>query len=298
MGSNKIHTTVLMSVYNGLPYLDQAIESILGQTFSEFEFLIIDDASGDGSREVLKDWAKRDRRIRLIFHDENRGLGYSLNEGVKEARGTWIARMDDDDISFPDRLERQVAYLDDHPNVDILSGWAIDCDADGKPLRLRQVPVSHGEIVRLIWTIPMIHPAVIFRREAVLEAGSYSKKLRRRQDYDLWFRCAAEGHRFDNLPEPLIYYRFTDNYYDKNDLSTAIEQVKIGWRGCRLVGAGPIAYIGVLAPLVRALLPRQLSKVLQYILQKFDPRSQKKGLSEDIRNQYLPDDLKTPNYFM
>lgn len=285
--------TVLMSVYNGLPYLRQAIASIIDQTFAEFEFLIIDDGSTDGSREVLKAWADRDERIRLIFHKENWGLGYSLNEGVRAASAPWIARMDDDDISLPDRLERQVAYLDEHTDVDILSGWAIDCNADDKPLRLRQVPVSHEEILRLIWTIPMIHPAVIFRREAILDVGSYSAELRRRQDYDLWFRCAAEGLRFANLPEPLIYYRFTDNYYNKNDLDTALDQVKIGWRGCRLVGAGPIAYIGVLAPLVRALLPQQLSKGLQKLLHKFDPRAQQSGIPEDIKKEYLSSEMQS-----
>jgi len=293
MGESDPRITVLMSVYNGLPYVERAIESIINQTFYDFEFLIIDDASTDGSREALKRWANRDERIRLVFHNKNRGLGYSLNEGMREARGTWIARMDDDDISFPDRLERQIAYLSEHPNVDILSGWAIDCNADGKPLRLRQVPVSHEEIVRLIWTIPMIHPAVIFRREAILDVGSYSAELRRRQDYDLWFRCAAEGLRFANLPEPLIYYRFTDNYYNKNDLDTALDQVKIGWRGCRLVGAGPIAYIGVLAPLVRALLPRQLSKGLQKLLLKFDPRAQQSGIPEDIKKENLSSEMQS-----
>ena len=279
--------SVLMSVYNGRPYLNKAIESILKQTYCDFEFIIIDDASTDGSRGLLKQWADQDERIRLIFHDENRGLGYSLNEGVRKSRGKWVARMDADDISFLDRFERQVKYLNAHPDVDILSGCAIDFDEDGNPLRLRQVPPSHEDIIQLLWTIPIIHPAVIFRRDAILEAGSYSPDLRRRQDYDLWFRCAAEGLRFANLAEPLIFYRFTDDYYQKNDLGTAIDQVKIGWRGCRLIGAGPIAYFGVLAPLIRALLPRSMSKLMQRLLHKFDPRSKQDEIPEAIRRKYL-----------
>jgi glycosyltransferase involved in cell wall biosynthesis len=282
--------TVLMSVYNGLPYLDQAVESILVQTFSNFEFLIIDDGSTDGSREVLKTWADRDERIRLVLHSKNRGLGYSLHEGVKKAQGNWIARMDDDDIALPDRLERQISYLSENPDVDILSGWAIDCDGDGNPLRLRQVPISHDEIVRLIWTIPIVHPAVIFRRSAILDAGSYSSTLRRRQDYDLWFRCVEAGLRFANLPEPLIYYRFTDDYYEKNDLDTAVDQVRIGWRGCRRIGADPIAYIGIFAPLVRALLPRSLGKFMQGLLHRLDPRREQKRVPAHIREEYLADD--------
>lgn len=284
--------TVLMSVYNGFPYLDQAVESILNQTFSDFEFLIIDDASTDGSRERLETWSDRDERIRLILHSKNRGLGYSLQEGVREAQGNWIARMDDDDIALPDRLERQISYLSEHPDVDILSGWAIDCDGDGNPLRLRQVPISHGEIVRLIWTIPIVHPAVIFRRNAILDAGSYSSTLRRRQDYDLWFRCVETGLRFANLPEPLIYYRFTDDYYEKNDLDTALEQVRVGWKGCRRIGASPIAYVGIFAPLVRALLPRSLEKLMQTLLRRLDPRQEQQRIPEHIREEYLVDNTE------
>jgi glycosyltransferase involved in cell wall biosynthesis len=271
--------TVLMSVYNGLPYLEKAISSILEQSFIDFEFLIIDDGSTDGSREILKKWSHRDERIRLLLHSKNKGLGHSLAEGVEEARAPWIARMDDDDIAFPHRLERQVQYIEENPSIDILSGWAIDIDAHGEPIRLRQVPTSHEDIVRLIWTIPVIHPAVLFRRESIQRVGSYSSALRRRQDYDLWFRCAAAGLRFANIPEPLIYYRFTDDYYSKNDLRTALDQVQIGWKGCRMVGAGPVAYVGVMAPLVRALLPKQLSKFLQHLLQKFDPRQEQAGNS-------------------
>jgi glycosyltransferase involved in cell wall biosynthesis len=284
--SSRPDITVLMSVYNGRPYLNEAVESIVEQTHEDFEFLIIDDASTDGSRSILEEWAGRDGRIRLILHDENRGLGYALAEGIKEARAPWIARMDDDDIAFPDRLERQVQYLEEHPNIDILSSWAIEIDAQGEPIRLRQVPTSHEDIIRLIWTIPVIHPAVLFRRESIQRVGSYSSALRRRQDYDLWFRCAAAGLRFANIPEPLIYYRFTDDYYSKNDLRTALDQVQIGWKGCRMVGASPVAYVGVMAPLVRALLPKRLSKFIQLLLHKFDPRQEQAGNSRREINEY------------
>lgn len=276
--------SVLMSVYNGRPYLEEAIESIINQTFTEFEFLIIDDASTDGSRELLKEWDAKDERIRLILHDQNRGLGYALAEGVEAACGKWIARMDDDDIACPNRLQKQLKFVEENPGIDILGGWAVEIDTDGNPTRLRQVPISHEDIVRLIWTIPVIHPTVMFRRRAIQQVGSYDIALRRRQDYDLWFRCAAAGLRFANIPEPLIHYRFTDNYYEKNDLSTALDQVRIGWRGCCLTGASPIAYIGVMAPLIRALLPRRLSKWLQELLNKFDPRKENKGMSKGEYN--------------
>lgn len=272
--------SVLMSVYNGMPNLERAMESIATQSFGDFEFLIIDDASTDGSRELLEKWEAEDERIRLILNETNRGLGYSLDKGVKEARGEWIARMDDDDIACPNRLKKQLKFIEENPGTDILGGWAVEIDEDGNPMRLRQVPTSHEDIVRLIWTIPVIHPTVMFRRRAIQQVGSYDAALRRRQDYDLWFRCAAAGLRFANIPEPLIHYRFTDNYYEKNDLSTALQQVEIGWRGCRLVGASPITYVGIMAPLIRALLPRRLSRWLQAFLNKFDPRKENKETSK------------------
>ena len=285
------NVTVLMSVYNGLPYLSKAVESICEQTYKNFEFLIIDDASTDGSRLILEERARQDDRIRLITHKKNRGLGYSLHEGVREAKGKRVARMDDDDVSLQARLEKQMSYLAANPQVDVLGGWAIECDENEAPMRIRRCPTSHDKIVDLVWAIPFIHPTVVFKRDAILEAGSYDSDLRRRQDYDLWFRCVDAGLRFANLPEPLIKYRFTDDYYKKNNLEVAIDQVKIGWRGCRLVGAGPIAYAGVLAPLVRAILPRKLSMVMQKLLNEFDPRNQehkpvkaglKKHLSDDV----------------
>lgn len=291
--SDSVSITVLMSVYNGQPYIEEAIESIVNQTFSDFEFLIIDDGSTDGSRDILKKWKAHDDRIRLILHGENKGLGYALHEGVSEAHGDWIVRMDDDDIAFPNRLKRQVKYIQENPEVDILSAWAIDIDKHANPMRLRQVPIKHEDIVRLIWTIPVVHPAVMFRKDEVKKVGSYDSDLRRRQDYDLWFRCAAAGLRFANIPEPLIYYRFTDDYYDKNDLGTALDQVQIGWRGCRLIGAGPLAYIGVMAPLIRALLPRTLSRWVQTLINRFDPRKERKGIPKEKYNDYFPEGAKS-----
>ena len=118
--------TVLMSVYNGLPYLSKAIDSILGQTYPDFEFLIIDDQSTDGSAEILDHYARQDKRIRIIKNEQNRGLGYNLALGVETATTPWIARMDADDIAIADRLALQMSYLEQHPEVDILGGYAIN----------------------------------------------------------------------------------------------------------------------------------------------------------------------------
>lgn len=270
--SDSAAITVLMSVYNGRPYLEEAIKSIVNQTFSEFEFLIIDDASTDGSRELLKEWDAKDERIRLILHDKNRGLGYALAEGVEAACGKWIVRMDDDDISLPHRIETQVAYLEEHPEVDILGAWAVDINAEGKQAGERKYPTNHEEIEQVIWTNPIIHPTAVLRKSAIERVGSYDPAVRKRQDYDLWFRCLEGGLRFANVPEVLLEYRITDDHYQRNDVQVAWEQAKMGWAGCWRIGASPVSYIGVGVPLLRAMLPQRANKFLHRQLHRIDPR--------------------------
>ena len=264
--------TVLMSVYNAGDYLDHAIRSILEQTYDDFEFLIVDDASTDRSRTRLQDWSERDDRIRLFLKDVNEGLGQALHDGVNMAQAPLIARMDGDDIAEPDRLKKQVAYFEEHPETHILGTWALDIDEEGREKQYRRYPTEHEEIVRLIWTNPLVHPSVMMRKEAIQRVGSYDPEVRKRQDYELWFRCVARGLRFANYPEALLRYRFTGDYYDRNDLRVAWGQAKIGWQGCRRVGASPMAYLGVAVPLIRSLLPRALNAGLHKLLHRVDPR--------------------------
>lgn len=264
--------TVLMSVYNGLPYLPEAVESILGQTYRSFEFLIVDDASTDGSGEVLAKYARQDSRIRILTNEQNGGLGYSLARGLETASTLWIARMDADDVALPERLERQIAFLQEHPETDILGTWAKDVDADGNVLQQRRVPTGHKDIYRHIWTNPLIHSTVVFRREAILRVGSYLPVRSAPEDYDLWFRCAAAGLRFANLPEVLLNYRFTRAQM-KRSRTFLRSHVLIGWRGCWRVKAGPLAFLGVTVPAIKLILPQPLEALGHKVLKKLDPRS-------------------------
>lgn len=264
--------TVLMSVYNGLPYLPEAIDSILQQTFQDFEFLIINDASTDGSSKVLSEYAERDSRIRILTNERNMGLGYSLARGVAAATTTWIARMDADDIAVPNRLELQMDYVREHPDVDILGGYGLRIDKSGKVMTKIKVPTDPVQIYRLIWTCPLLHPTVMFRREAIVKVGSYSSKTNRNEDYDLWFRCAAAGLKFANLSITLIYYRFTDENFQRNKISVSAEQMLIGWRGCWMLRASPIAYLGVTKPFLLGILPLPFRTVVYRWLKLFDPR--------------------------
>jgi glycosyltransferase involved in cell wall biosynthesis len=261
-----------MGVYNGAAYLDEAVASVLDQTFADFEFLIIDDASTDDTPVRLRRWAERDARIRLVTYTANRGLGYVLDDGMRRARASLVARMDVDDIALPDRLEAQVDFMRRHPDVDILGGWAEDCDEASRVIGYRTYPTRHDDLAPIMWTIPIIHPTVMMRREPVCAVGSYDPTLRRRQDYDLWMRALAHGLRFANLPKTLIRYRFTDTYYQKNDWRVAWLQTRIGWTGCWRAGLGVTAYVGVAWPFVRSMFPAPVGKWMHRQAHRFDPR--------------------------
>ncbi len=264
--------TVLMGVHDGLPGLAAAVESIRRQTLRNLELLVIDDASTDGSLDALRRFADEDPRIRVIAFERNLGLGAVLACGVREARAPLVARMDDDDVSVPDRLERQVAWFRAHPETDVLGGFALDVDAEGRPVRERRVPTDPARIAALIWTNPFVHSTVMFRRESVLRVGSYDAKLRRRQDYDLWFRCVAAGLSLANLPEPLVRYRFAEDTMRRSNLRAMRDQVRIGLRGCRRVRAPFSAYVGTCLPLLEAVLPPALRLRLAGLKSRIDPR--------------------------
>ena len=201
--------SVVMSVYNGERFLAAAIESVLAQTFADFEFLIIDDGSFDASRNIAAQYAARDSRIHLIAR-ENQGLIASLNELLTAARAPLVARMDADDICMPLRFERQLAFLHAHPEIGVLGTWAEDIDENGAPypLDIEDHPVDHAAFIAGIESgaYLMCHPAVMFRRELVLSVGGYHPAFRHCEDLDLWLRLATRT-QLANLPERLLRYR-------------------------------------------------------------------------------------------
>jgi glycosyltransferase involved in cell wall biosynthesis len=195
--------SVLMAVFNGAKYLPEAIDSILGQTFTDFDFLIIDDGSTDRTREIIDSY--QDPKIKLIRNQQNVGLTHSLNKGLDLARGEYIARMDSDDISLPDRLARQVAYMDVHPEVAVCGTWAKDIDLDGKVIGVRETPIGK-DLEHNYWRpSPIIHPSAMIRR-ADLNGLRYDEQMRYAQDFDLWLRMRVK-HKLANLPEHLLLYR-------------------------------------------------------------------------------------------
>ena len=198
--------SVLMSVYKGAKYLREAIDSILNQTFKNFEFLIIDDGSTDNSADIIRSYT--DPRIRLIQNEENIGLSRSLNKGLKLAKGQYIARMDADDISLPNRLERQTKFLQSHPEHVAVGCWILWVDWDGDPIRQEYQVPSHEEIERIFLRgrggLP--HAATIFRTEFALSIGGYRSEYEYAEDVDFFLRLGEHG-RLANLQEVLYKVR-------------------------------------------------------------------------------------------
>ena len=204
--SDAPRVSVVMSVHDCERYLRAAIESVLTQTFEDFELIVIDDGSTDGSAAILG--SVTDPRVRLISNARNLGLASSLNRGVGAARGEFIARLDADDIAMPDRLARQLAFMDANPHVALLGSWYVEISEDGEPLARRRLPTEHWDLRwHLCVTCPFVHSAVLWRRSMVAErVGGFDETIVYGEDYDLWRRLAARLP-VATLPAYLIQHR-------------------------------------------------------------------------------------------
>ncbi len=199
--------SVLMSVYNAERYVAEAIQSILGQTEGRFEFLIVNDGSRDASGSILDRYAAQDGRIRVI-HQENRGLIYSLNLMLDQARAPLVARMDSDDVSRPERFAVQLAHMQANPQIAVLGTNTDELDADGAFFPCSDFHPEHPADIRerLMAASAMCHPSVMMRRDVIRALGGYRAAFRHCEDYDLWLRV-SEQHDMYNLPNRLFLYR-------------------------------------------------------------------------------------------
>lgn len=223
--------SVLMSVYNGLPYLQESVDSILNQTYKDLEFIIIDDCSTDNSWIVLSEYAKKDERIKLFKNEKNLGLTKSLNKGLKLAHGKYIARQDADDISFPQRFEKQVKYLEDSPDIVLVSGKIETINSEGISLSLGKTSKQNSskviEPILIDWYLLFRnyiggHSQVMYKREEVLKLGGYSEHYRYAQDYELWCRMVDIG-KIVILPKVLLKYRVHNKSIGTTKLSKQSE---------------------------------------------------------------------------
>jgi glycosyltransferase involved in cell wall biosynthesis len=204
--------SVVMSVWNAEAYVAESIESVLRQSFGDFELLIIDDGSSDRSAAIIARYAATDSRIRVLQNDSNLGLPASLNRGLQEARGELIARHDADDRSFRERLQKQVSFLRDHEEVVILGTQARVIDARGRTVRASdafRACTPLGVRWQMLLTNPFFHGSVMFRRDVVRDCGGYDSAVRYGEDYELWSRILP-ARNGANLPDVLLEYRVHD----------------------------------------------------------------------------------------
>ena len=198
--------SVVMPVYNCLRFLDDSVNSILAQTFTDFEFVILDDASSDGSVERLREWSARDKRIRLYESNEHLGLSRSSNAVVAKARASIVARMDADDVAHPDRLRRQWEIISTHNDVAVVGTLCNGIDARGREVR----PRDRWRLVRRSTYIPFPHGSAMFRCEVFDKVGGYDEAADGGEDQQLFSAMAAHG-RVVTLPDVLYNYRYHSN---------------------------------------------------------------------------------------
>jgi len=203
--------TVLMPVYNGMQYLKEAVDSVFAQTFTGFEFLIIDDASTDGTPAFLR--SLTDPRVRTITNPVNIGQTASLNKGLSLAQGEFIARLDQDDVCLPERLERQLAVHEARPDVALSCTWEYTIDSHGRRRRFwRKIIANYGEFIGTlaVGKVPVWHPSAMFRASAVASVGGYDESIPLAEDYDLWLKLALARHNASVVAPVLVLQRDHD----------------------------------------------------------------------------------------
>ena len=206
--------SVIMSVYNGMPFLKEAVESILKQTHKDFEFIIVDDASIDDSWKYLK--SLRNKRIKLIKNEKNLGLAASLNIALRQvfdretqtesAQGDFVARMDADDVSLPRRLETQLEFLEKNRNIDICGSYVRVIDEDGKIIGQIKKPLTDSKIKKeLFWLTPLLHPTWFVKKEVFRKLQGYDEKWDYVEDFEFLIR--AKDFQMANIPKHLLLFR-------------------------------------------------------------------------------------------
>jgi glycosyltransferase involved in cell wall biosynthesis len=202
--------SVLLPVFNGAAYVESTIESVLSQSYSDFELLVLDDGSQDATPHILEPSARHDPRMR-VFRHENHGVGYTLQRGLSESRGRYVALIGSDDLALPGRFEKQVNFLETHRDHVFVGGHLQIIDSDGRVTGLRRYPASDRDLRRaMLLYNPFGAPAAMFRRDAALAAGGFTSRFWTCEDYDFFLRLAGRG-KMANLPEALVSYRLHDN---------------------------------------------------------------------------------------
>lgn len=254
--------SVMFPVYNcKKSYLRKAIESILTQSFTDFELIIFDDGSINNVKSVIDEYVKQDSRIVFIREEKHHGLAYGLNRMVKIAKGKYLARMDADDISAPFRFEKEYTFLENHPEYGFVGGNLLLMDDADQIYGQRKYPKKPGKKDFLKYQ-PYAHPAIMFRKSVLNMDNPYGsdKKSRRGEDYQLFMNLTAAGIRGFNLQEDLLLYRETKDSYKRRRLSDQLAEVVIRWNGFKKLGLNPwLEIYYVIKPIIVWMVPNRIA---------------------------------------
>lgn len=223
MKKNNPQISVIMPAYNAQKYISKAIESILNQTFKKFELIIINDFSTDKTLSIIKAFSKKDSRIKIVNNDRRLDIATSLNKGISMASSNIIARMDADDISFPNRLEIQYKLINSSRNIAAVGSNIVIIDAKGREIATRRYPQHSKELKNCLFRYsPFAHPVVMFKKDKFEEVGKYDPKYSPTEDLNLWFRLGNK-YEFKSVPKLLLKYRV----YEKSSSHKYLKNLEI-----------------------------------------------------------------------
>ncbi len=254
--------SVIMGIYNCVDTLPIAVDSIINQTYTDWELIMCDDGSSDDTYKVAFEYTQKDNRIKLIKNEKNMRLAYSLNHCLEYAKGEYIARMDADDISLPERFEKQVAYLDAHPEMAVVSSAATIFDEKGDKL-IRGLGNEYPLRKSLLLGSPFMHVTIMMRKAAYDLLGGYrvSPETMRTEDADLWFRFRLEKLDGYVIQEPLVKVRECANDLKRRSIKAAWWSVKLHKKYYKLLNIPVKWRLRAYKPLVSALIPRWIMAI-------------------------------------
>lgn len=254
-----------MGIYQSEETLKKSLDSLLVQTFQDFDIILCDDGSSDNTYTIAKEYTKRfPEKIFLIRNEINHGLAYSLNYCLKYARGEYIARMDADDISVYTRFEKQIDYLEKHPEFSLV-GSSVQLFNNKGVFGIR-VSKEYPQKTDFLFSSQFIHPTILIKRSVLQEIGGYSveKITRRTEDYELFMRLYSMGYIGYNFQIPLLYYREDRNTLKRRSYKYRLDEAKIRYRGFKQLDLLPLGFPYVVKPLIVGLIPQKFLMRLRF----------------------------------
>jgi len=261
----KVEVSVLLSVYNGEKNLKETIESILRQTFSEFEFIIVDDGSTDQTANILKIYCKQDERIKIISNRSRNGFTMSLNIGLRCCTGRYIARLDADEIADSQRLEKQYLFMENNPNIVLCGSQGFYIDELGNKTGEKDLPVTDEAIkAKLLFNNQFIHSSLFLRKNILDKEGVYNESFITSQDYELILRLAAK-YKMINLSDRLIGWRVKSNSISWTSKRQEWDAIRARWWAITRYGYPKIiGFINIILRFGWLILPQKL-KIKRYL---------------------------------